>query len=147
MKIHLERTLPTCSRKLRCVACTDTFIPTQIRTLLCRDDGLIQGDICPNCLHLGASGIQTKLKATAAQKMHAGNDTGSITQYRSALEQFEAATTEIKLPRFYHWWLKRLEILAQETQELEKARLGISHCQCGHPRSHRITFLEEDLGN
>jgi len=146
MKIYLERTLPTCPSKLKCVACNNSFAAERIRALLSRENGLLQGDICPSCLKLGASRMEKRLKSAAAEIMQQERkESLCIDQYRTALEQFEAAEEGIKMPRFYHWWLKHLEIISQETQELEKARLGLSQCQCGKPRSQfRITFQEEE---
>jgi len=114
--------------------------------LLTKNDGLIQGDLCQDCLKSGSTAIRTKLKEQASQQLlQELNSHASVAQYRLALEQLEATDEEIQLPRFYQWWLKRLEVLSQETQELENARLGLSSCQCGKPRSQlRITFQEED---
>lgn len=146
MKVHLERTLPTCPDTLRCKVCNHGFTVGRIRTLLIKDDGLIQGDICPNCLKSGSSAIRHRLKEQASQWMQQEvNGRTSIAQYKLALEQMETAEEDIQLPWFYHWWLKRLAILSQETQELETARLGLSGCQCGKPRSRlRITFQDEE---
>ena len=107
MKIQLERTLATCPSKLTCIACRQPFDVGRIRTLLCNDQGLIHGDVCPDCLKSKASGIKQQLKVF---------------------------TEDIKLPKFYQWWMKKLEILSQETQELENARLGLSK-RCNRQRS------------
>lgn len=115
MKIQLERTLRTCPARLICIACRQPFEVGKIRTLLCNNEGLIEGDVCPDCLKSRASGIKPQVQVFAE---------------------------DIKLPKFYHWWIKKLEILSQETQELENARLGISNCRCNRERL-RLIFKED----
>ncbi len=145
MKIQLECTLGTCSPKLPCIACQRTFEVGRIRTLLCNDQGLIYGDVCPDCLESKAIGIQHKLKQRAVQQMskyRKGECQHSIRAYRSALELLELAEAPLKLPSFWQWLLKKLEVLSQETQELENARLGLSKCEC---RSDlHIRFQDEE---
>jgi len=116
MKIQLERKLSTCPTRLRCVACSQAFEPENIRSLLCDRVGLIQGDLCPTCCNLKADDLQQKLRATE----------------------------EIKRPKFYDWWIKRLVILSEAAEEIEQARLGASRCNCQKPQHLRIRFQSDD---
>lgn len=145
MKIQLERTLATCSPQLPCIACQQPFEVGRIRTLLCNDQGLIYGDICPDCLESKAIGIQQRLKRRAVQQMaryRKGECQHSIKAYRSALELLELAEAPLKLPTLWQWWMKKLEVLSQESHELERARLGLSNHQC---RSNfHIKFQDEE---
>jgi hypothetical protein len=145
MKVYLERKLSPCPDTLKCVACNEWFMPRSIRSLLLEDNGLIYGDLCPCCAKSGAEGIQQQLRIKAASLMNqACNHPSSIELYRQGLEWRERSEEAIAVPRFYQWWWKRFEILSQETQELEKARMGASACQCGRRRSpFRITFQDE----
>jgi hypothetical protein len=67
----------------------------------------------------------------------------SIPARQLALELLEFSQEDVKLPTFYKWWLKRIEIFSQESQELEAARLGLSNCSCGR-RSHLRIVFEDD---
>jgi hypothetical protein len=96
---------------------------------------------------LKADGIKQKLRQQANHLLEQQKNrrTQTTTEYKTALELLEAAEEDLRLPTFYHWWMKKLEILSQETQELEKSRLGLTGCQCEKGRSRlRITFLQED---
>jgi hypothetical protein len=116
MKIQLERKLPTCPARLRCVACSQAFEPEKIRSLLYDRAGLIQGDLCPTCCKLKANDLQQKLQSSE----------------------------EIKRPRFYDRWIKQWVILSEAAEEIEQARLGASRCNCQKPRQMRIRFQSDD---
>lgn len=146
MKVQLERKLSSCPDQLGCFVCDQKFIVPTIRTLLCTDAGLIQGDLCPNCLKLKASGIRQKIRAQSGQllKQAEQDPTRSLPLRQRALELLSLAQEPLTLPSFYHWLSKRLEIFSQETQELESARLGLSRsCSCGKRSRLRILFEDD----
>jgi len=139
MKIHLERPLPYCPPTLKCIVCGNGFGVGSIRALLCNDTGLIYGDVCPTCVRSHAQGIRQKLsdKLLGFLSQHRGCD-------EAAIELQELLQEDLHLPPFYQWWWKTLEIFAEETQELERARLGLSHCRCGQAKKQfRIVFQDE----
>lgn len=161
MKVQLERTLANVPSNLTCSACASEFKTSRIRALLCHDDGQIHGDLCPSCVKAGATSIQRQLqkKAAAALKRHVAQQSFSqseilaeqpvtLATYRQALIDQEVATSPITLPRFYHWWWKWLQIHAQETQELEKARTGSAGCECRKSKAQlRILFQSDSSPN
>ena len=110
MKIQLERTLSTCPTELQCVVCAQRFEVERIRSILYDRAGLIQGDLCNVCL--GAKDLQQKLQTTEV----------------------------ISRPTFYQWWFKRLTVLAEATEEIERARFGSRPCQCRQSKPLRIRF-------
>jgi hypothetical protein len=116
MKIQLERTLSTCPRHLKCVACSQPFEVGKIRSLLCDRTGLIQGDLCYTCHQLKTKELQQKLRTTEA----------------------------IHRPQFYEWWFKRAAILSEANQEIEQARFGSLRCNCQKSRQLRIRFQPGD---
>ncbi len=137
MKVQLERKLTSCPSQLQCVVCHQRFAPGAIRSLLCSDRGLIQGDVCPHCLKLKASEIKQKIadysyQLTQQLESDRGvNATKAIALRQQALELLSCAAEELTLPTVYDWLLKRIEIFAQDSQELEAARYGLSGCACG----------------
>jgi hypothetical protein len=150
MKIELESKSSNCADRLRCVVCEQTFNSDRLRSLLCHDDGLIFGDVCPHCRQQGGDYIRQKLGDRAAkvfERIHAqlsqqprSIDTSTILLEREALELSEMAEQPLKIPPIYVWWWKRFEMLITESQELELARRGNPH-----PRPKlTITFLEEE---
>jgi hypothetical protein len=112
MKIQLERTLSTCPSQLTCVACSQSFKVGKIRSLLYDRTNLIQGDLCPSCV--SAKDLQ--------QKLH--------------------TTESIRRPRFYERWFKQFIILAEATEEIERARF--SQCNCRRSKPLKIRFLIDD---
>jgi hypothetical protein len=36
----------------------------------------------------------------------------------------------VNFPNFLQWWLKKIAIWAEESSELEQAKLGLSQCHC-----------------
>lgn len=146
MEIRLERKLVSCPSRLLCRVCRQGFEARRIRTLLYNGSGLIQGDVCPNCLKLKASGIKQKMKEQSEWLIKQAaelEDSQSIPAHQLAIELLEGSQEDVKLPKFYDWLLKRLEIFSQESQELEAARLGLSNCSCGK-RSHLRIVFEDD---
>lgn len=145
MKIRLERKLVSCPHHLLCMVCGQKFEARRIRTLLYTDKGLIQGDVCPNCLKLKANGIRQKIKEQSRLLMRQAEleTSGSTFARQLALELLECSGEDLRLPTFYEWLLKRIEIFSQESQELEAARLGLSNCPCGK-RSHLRIVFEDD---
>lgn len=154
MKIQLERKLRSCPDRLRCVVCDRAFNSDRVRSLLCHDDGLIAGDVCPHCLKQGADRLRQELRdraATAFSRISTqistsprSIDDATISLEREALELAEMAEQPLKLPPVYAWWWKKLEILAAETQALELARRGAANCHCRPRPKLTITFLNEE---
>ncbi len=142
MKVRLERTLSSCRATLTCTACELGFNANRIRNLLCSNDGQIHGDLCPSCVKAGEKGIRAKIKEKALRTLQQSSlQTDAIEAYRQGLINLELAESPITMPKFYERWLKEFEILSQETQELEKARLALSGCQCGKSKNKlRIVF-------
>ena len=65
MKIKLDRKLTSCPDILRCIICRQAFKVSIIRPLLYNDRGLIQGDICSQCLKLKAEEIKQRIREQA----------------------------------------------------------------------------------
>ncbi|OUC16121.1 MAG: hypothetical protein B0A82_03415 [Alkalinema sp. CACIAM 70d] len=147
MKVQLERRLPSCPEQLECVICHQKFIVPRIRRLLCNDEGLIQGDLCPHCLKLKTAAIQHKLRQQSGQLLQQANHDRdqSLSLRQRGLELLTLSQESLTRPSLYTWLSKRLEVLSQETQELEAARLGLQSCACGHRSKLRILF--EDPGD
>jgi hypothetical protein len=133
MKVQLERKLNSCPEQLRCAVCQQGFSVGKIRTLLYSDRGLLQGDLCPACLKLKPGGIKQKIRAQSRRLLYDATSSGerSATSQQLALDLLACADEAIRLPNPFDWMLKHLEIAAQESQELEAARLGLSNCPCG----------------
>lgn len=145
MKVQLERKVKSCSDRLPCAVCGQTFNSPNIRALLYTNAGLLQGDVCPHCLTLNPEELKHTMRERAYRLMQLSESDGkrfpSVEQL--AIELFRTADEDVQKPAFYHWWLKRLEILSEETQELEAARLGTGQCACGKRSPLRIRFEEE----
>jgi hypothetical protein len=144
MKIELDRKEISCPENLTCTVCEHTFKVDRIRTLLHSDRGLLQGDICPDCLKIGTTGIQTKLKERVWSLLLKPAPIGSLNSHvkTRAAELLEMSEEEVKFPSFWQWWIKKMTILSEESTELEKARLGISNCHC-HQRRQLEKLLEK----
>ena len=132
MKLQLEQALETCPKQLQCVVCGQDFRPSPIRTLLCNDKEWILGDLCSHCTSLKTRPLQQKLRERsttlflqAKSKKDRNNPSLQLAQ-----ELLETAQEDLTKPYFYAWWLKQMEILAQESPEVEAARLGLSQCHC-----------------
>jgi hypothetical protein len=146
MKVQLERKIPTCPEQLGCVVCQQKFTVPNIRSLLCTDAGLIQGDVCPTCLKLKADGIKHKMRERSGLLLKQAelDQERSLSLRQRALELLAASQEDITLPTLFTWMGKRLEILAQETQELEAARFGTGNsCACRKRSRLRIVFEED----
>jgi hypothetical protein len=156
MKIQLERNLRSGSGKLlRCMVCEGACDrdcgrrqqAVGLRTLLCRDDGSIVGDICANCLQQKGSYIQQQLHQRAVKLINQslGDRERHIpSPHKQALELSELAHQPLKIPPFYVWWWKRLTILTAATRELEQARTGGVNCQLRQAKTLKITFSNEE---
>lgn len=143
MRIQLERKLYPCRDNLRCTVCQQVFHVEPIRSLLYQDSGLLQGDVCPNCARLPATEFKQRmvLNARILLQQESLQDSQTMTLHARALELLEVAKEPIKFPPFWQQWLMQLGVFAQDTQELEAARLGLHE----HPwRSHPYSFLEDD---
>ena len=140
MKVQLERKLGSCPSRILCIICRQGFEALRIRALLYSDSGLIQGDVCPDCLKLKASGIKQKLRESELS-LQAELEGSRVASQQALLP--ECSAEAVRLPRFYEWWLKQVEIFSQESQELEAARLGLSSCHCGRRSRLRIVFEDD----
>ncbi|MEI6381336.1 MAG: hypothetical protein WCO81_10720 [Cyanobacteriota bacterium ELA615] len=128
MKVQLERRLSFCPSKLECVVCREKFEPQLIRSYLCNDQGLIQGDCCPNCLSLGSQYILEKLI----------EQTKKIREKLDSLFLESLAENNVSLPKSSQWFSKWLEIFIQESCELNAAKMGFRQ------RSKFTIFFEQD---
>jgi hypothetical protein len=146
MKIQLEQTLPASPQQLECIACTQTFMTPNIRSLLCNDAGLIQGDLCGHCRKLPAKAIQRRIVARSISlQLQADRDEAqALPLRRQAFDLLLLSQESLTLPTFYTWLRKRWEILSQETQALETARFGLSKtCPDRHRSSLRMAFEDK----
>ncbi|PSB26574.1 hypothetical protein [Stenomitos frigidus] len=145
MKIQLERKLQPCRDKLRCTVCQQIFVVGQIRSLLYQDSGLLQGDVCSTCTKLSAKDFKESMVLHARILLQQGNlhDAQTMTLHEQALELLAIAKEPMKFPSFWQQLVMHLDVLAQDTQELEAARLGL-YGNHSLPRSHPRLFLEDD---
>lgn len=128
MKIRLDRKLPNCRKKLLCTVTNTTFEVGKIRTLLYADNGLLLGDVSPNCLKLSSSEIRGHLRERACvllqQEAAIEHSLGSARD--RALELLQAAQEDVKFPSAFDWLLKRFEIFSEESQETEASCTELS---------------------
>ena len=144
MKIYLERTLATCPKSLLCTTCGQLFEAGKLRALLYSDQGLLQGDVCHQCIKLKSSDLRNQMRDRASLLLQHPYDLDhTLPAHKRALELLEAAQEEVTFPTFYQWWFKKLTVLSEESQELEAARLGLSSCY-SEERSRLQKMLEDD---
>jgi hypothetical protein len=128
MKIRLDRKLPTCPKKLLCTITNTSFEVGKVRLLLYGDNGLLLGDIAPDCLKFSSSEIRSQLREQACTLLHE-EETFDYADYSSrdrALELLQAAQEDVKFPSAFDWWMKKFEIFSEESQEIEASRTGLS---------------------
>ena len=128
MKVQLERRFTSCPCQLECVVCRNKFEPESIRSYLCNDQGLIQGDCCPECLKLGSQYILEKLI----------EQTKKIREKLDSLFLESISENNVSLPKISQWFSKWLEIFIQESCELNAAKMGFRQ------RSKFTIFFEQD---
>jgi hypothetical protein len=146
MKVQLERKLPNCPEQLGCCVCAQNFTTPNIRSLLCNDGGLIQGDICGHCLKMNAKAIKRRIIAQSISlQLQADQDAAESLRFRQqAFDLLLLSQENLTLPNFYTWLRKRWEILSEETRELETARFGLHEAVNDRKRSGlRIVFEDE----
>ena len=99
----------------------------EIRSLLYRDSGFLQGDVCPNCAKLTAKDFKQKMILNARILLQQANlqDSQTITLHEQALELLETSKEDVKFPTFWQRLVMQIGVLAQDTQALEAARLGL----------------------
>jgi hypothetical protein len=148
MKIQLEQRLPACPEQLGCIACTQNFMTPNIRSLLCNDAGLIQGDLCGHCRKLPAKAIQRRIVARSVSlQLQADRDEDqALPRRRQAFDLLLLSQENLTLPNIYTWLRKRWEILSQETQALEAARFGL-HKTCPDRKRSSLRVAFEDKAN
>jgi hypothetical protein len=91
--------------------CQQLFEVGRIRPLLLNNRGLIQGDVCPECVHLPSDEIQLIL-ADQARLLLEQPSLFAQPEDRAetlALELFEASQEEVEFPRLYQWVMKSIE--------------------------------------
>jgi hypothetical protein len=117
-----------------------------LRTLLCRDNGSIVGDICTDCLNQKTGYIQKQLHYRAAQLIIQSPTSTSQTPspQKQALIIAELAHQPLEIPPFYSWWWKRLTILTAEIRELRLSRTNGANCQSHDANNLNISFLTEE---
>lgn len=153
MKIVLERKLKFCPNHLRCIVCCQLFEVGRIRSILYNDQRLIQGDICSECLKLSAEEIKQNMREYAMLLMEKPELCNSPTRshHELALELLESSTEELKLPNFFQWLIKKLQVFSQSSQELEVARWRLLKDTCGRrsrpvqqKERSRLQIFDED---
>jgi hypothetical protein len=146
MKIQLERNLNASSGKLsRCQICEGACRRARLRTMLCRDDGTLVGDICKDCVKQPTSYIHHRLHHRAAKLLERPlvSEVSQVpSPQKQALVLAELTYQPLHKPPFYIWWWKRLTISIAEARELERARSATPNYQLRLERS-----LEDPLSN
>jgi len=145
MKIQLGRKLYPCQDKLHCTVCQQLFNVGQIRSLLYRDSGFLQGDVCPACAKLTAHDFKQKMILNARILLQRANmqESQTITLHEQALELLETSKENIKFPTVWQRLWMELDVLAQDTQALEEARLGLQSTS-DRQRLQRHLLLDDD---
>jgi hypothetical protein len=145
MKIQLEQRLPACPEQLGCIACNQNFMTPNIRSLLCNDAGLIQGDLCGHCRKLPAKAIQRRIIARSVSlQLQADRDEDkALPLRRQAFDLLLLSQEHLTLPTFYTWLRKHWQILSQETQALEAARFGLNKT-CLNAKRSSLRMVFED---
>jgi hypothetical protein len=148
MKIQLVRNLNASSGKLlRCQICEGACRRDRLRTLLCRDDGTVVGDICEDCAQQRTPYIHQLLhhRATKLLERPLVNEEGRApSPQKQALVLAELTHQPLQKPPFYVWWWKRLTIAISEARELERARTGSKNYQLRLERSFRNNLSNEE---
>jgi hypothetical protein len=122
MKIQLEQTSSHCPERISCVACRQLFQVGTIRQLLIDNRSLVQGDLCPNCARHSPTDIQRLLRASGLERMLSDQ---AVDRERGQ-ELLVVARESLELPSWWQWLLKKISVLATETQALEQARFQIT---------------------
>lgn len=155
MKIQLERKLESCPDKLLCAVCGQMFRVRQIRTLLYSDRGWLEGDLCSHCQKLDRKKFKQKLyqrakffwknshTANQVKNKQLNNETKDPS-FERALEILVLAQEKIKFPNFIERCFRKMVILAEESSELEQARLGLSKCYCEQRKKLEELFKEKE---
>jgi hypothetical protein len=146
MKIKLERKLSSCPDSLSCTVCHQRFGAGKLRSLLYSDRGFLLGDVCPQCFRKEANEIQSALRQQGNWMMVPIKGVGvpTIATHRQALELVEISAENVEFPMRYQLWLKRLEVLIEENQELEAERFQRSNW-VGMQRSRLEKMLERNV--
>jgi hypothetical protein len=147
MKVQLERKSATCPSQLLCTVCGQMFVAGAIRTLLYSHHHLLQGDVCPECMHLGSARFRQKLhdRASLLLKLSQIDEQMRIAQRQRALELIDLAREAVQFPAPYQWWWKRLALLSEESADLDIPTSGLDR-RYGEERSRLDRLLEHDHG-
>lgn len=139
MKIKLDRKLTSCPDRLRCIICRQVFKVSIIRTLLYNDKGLIQGDICSQCLKLRAEEIKQRIREQAMLLMEIPElySFSTISSQERALELLECSTEKVKFPSFYQWLIRKIEVF-QESGQLEATSPSLN---CTYAKRSRLQIF------
>lgn len=132
MKIELERTTRFVPNKLSCAVCIKAFEVEPIRYLLYSDRGLLQGDLCQSCRKSSASAIQARIheRAWSLSQKTTQTPCEEVEIEEKVTEMLSLAEENIIFPTILQHWLKKMEIAAEESMELERARFGLNKCDC-----------------
>lgn len=145
MKIQLERKLESCPHQLVCTVCNQWFEVGKIRALLSNNKGLLQGDVCPECVKLPASSIRSRLRERASLLLQQSelSEALMISVRDRALELLQVAQEDVKFPSLLDWWFKKLEVRSAESQAVELTRIGETDLYLAE-RSRLQKMLEDD---
>ncbi len=132
MRILIERVLADHPQTLTCVVCGDVINVDLRRAILYDDRGLIQGDVCPRCVKSQPTAIKQKLHDRAFRLLHQARewDEGSGERGDRAVELFRLAQENVTVPNVLQRWFRELQLLSEETQELEAARRSHDRVCC-----------------
>ena len=144
MKIQLEQKSNHCPDHLSCVACEQRFMVGQLRQLLKDDRSLLHGDICPTCSGRSATEIQDLLQAHGNRLL-----SGQHVEQERGQELIAIAQEPVQFPSIWQWLVKKIEILAAESNTLEQARFNIkpSACNCRQLQSLEYMYQESEIAS
>ncbi len=148
MKIQLLRNIKASSGKLfRCQICEGACRRDPLRSLLCRDDGTVVGDICEDCVDRPTSQIHQRLHQRAAKLLArplVTEESQVPSPQKQALVLAELTYQPLQKPPFYLWWWKRLTISIAEARDLERARTNSANNQLRLERSFYSNSANEE---
>jgi hypothetical protein len=124
MKVKLERKLFSSPDRLDCLACQQPFWAGRVRSLLYSDRQDFLGDLCPICLAQGEASIQQSIRSQISRSQISRSQSDLPAAHRQVLELLMVVDEAVQLPNKFQIFLKHLEVFAQQSKELEAARMN-----------------------
>jgi hypothetical protein len=144
MKIQIERKPKFFPDQLDCVVCRQAFPVGRIRNLLYSDRGLLQGELCLECVESNPTVIQAKIKERAwflLQNSQLLKSDAILTGERAS-ELLAISQETVIFPGFWQLWRKKLTIWREERNELQQAR--VSSASCYSQKRQQLEHLLEE---